>query len=112
MQVLIAVLLPLLCSPMQCIVIAGSDMLCIILFASVPSLTVGLISACVCVLQVSEAEECYSVALKMSPTHADSLNNLANIKREQGLIDNAVGLYRKALEVGRKKEKEREKERA
>ena len=49
--------------------------------------------------QVPEAEECYNIALKMNPTHADSLNNLANIKREQGHIDEAIGLYRKALEV-------------
>lgn len=33
--------------------------------------------------QVSEAEECYNTALRLCPTHADSLNNLANIKREQ-----------------------------
>ena len=35
----------------------------------------------------------------MNPNHADSLNNLANIKREQGLIEEAITLYRKALEV-------------
>lgn len=35
----------------------------------------------------------------MNPNHADSLNNLANIKREQGHIDDAISLYRKALEV-------------
>lgn len=51
--------------------------------------------------QVGEAEECYNTALKMNPSHADSLNNLANIKREQGLIEEAITLYRKALEVGR-----------
>ncbi len=34
--------------------------------------------------QVKEAEECYNTALRLCPTHADSLNNLANIKREQG----------------------------
>lgn len=49
--------------------------------------------------QVSEAEECYNTALRLCPTHADSLNNLANIKREQGNIEDAVQLYRKALEV-------------
>lgn len=48
---------------------------------------------------MSEAEECYNIALKMNPSHADSLNNLANIKREQGLIDEAIALYKKALEV-------------
>uniref|UniRef100_A0A4W5JDA4 UDP-N-acetylglucosamine--peptide N-acetylglucosaminyltransferase 110 kDa subunit n=1 Tax=Hucho hucho TaxID=62062 RepID=A0A4W5JDA4_9TELE len=48
---------------------------------------------------VSEAEECYNTALRLCPTHADSLNNLANIKREQGNIEDAVQLYRKALEV-------------
>ncbi len=52
--------------------------------------------------QVSEAEECYNTALRLCPTHADSLNNLANIKREQGNIEEAVQLYRKALEVGYK----------
>lgn len=52
-----------------------------------------------CVSQVSEAEECYNTALRLCPTHADSLNNLANIKREQGNIEEAVQLYRKALEV-------------
>lgn len=49
---------------------------------------------------MSEAEECYNTALRLCPTHADSLNNLANIKREQGNIEEAVQLYRKALEVG------------
>lgn len=52
-----------------------------------------------CLSQVEEAEECYNTALHMNPNHADSLNNLANIKREQGKIDKAVALYRKALEV-------------
>ena len=46
-----------------------------------------------------EAEECYNTALRMNPNHADSLNNLANIKREQGHIDDAISLYMKALEV-------------
>ena len=32
---------------------------------------------------MTEAEECYNTALRLCPTHADSLNNLANIKREQ-----------------------------
>lgn len=50
-------------------------------------------------LQVSEAEECYNTALQMNPGHADSLNNLANIKREQGNIEEAVVFYQKALEV-------------
>lgn len=35
----------------------------------------------------------------MCPSHADSLNNLANIKREQGYIEEATRLYLKALEV-------------
>ena len=48
---------------------------------------------------MGEAEEHYRTALLMEPKHADSLNNLANIKREQGLIDEAVTLYRNALEV-------------
>lgn len=50
-------------------------------------------------MQVKEAEDMYNTALKLCPTHADSLNNLANIKREQGLIEEAVKLYNKALEV-------------
>ena len=49
--------------------------------------------------QVEEAEECYNTALHLCPTHADSLNNLANIKREQGNTEEAVKLYLKALEV-------------
>ena len=49
--------------------------------------------------QVTEAEECYNTALRLCPTHADSLNNLANIKREQGKIEESVRLYCKALEV-------------
>lgn len=49
--------------------------------------------------QVQEAENCYNTALALSPTHADSLNNLANIKREQGNTEEAVQLYLKALEV-------------
>lgn len=65
---------------------------CIIFFFSFFNLS--------CVSQVSEAEECYNTALRLCPTHADSLNNLANIKREQGNIEEAVQLYRKALEVG------------
>lgn len=48
---------------------------------------------------MAEAEECYNVALKMNSSHADSLNNLANIKREQGHIDEAIKLYKRALEV-------------
>jgi len=46
--------------------------------------------------QVKEAEECYNTALKLCPNHADSLNNLANIKREYGLIEEATMLYRKS----------------
>ena len=51
-------------------------------------------------LQIQEAEDCYNTALALCPTHADSLNNLANIKREQGYTEEAVRLYTKALEVG------------
>ena len=50
-------------------------------------------------IQVGEAEECYNTALRMNPSHADSLNNLANIKREQGHIEEAISLYEKALGV-------------
>ena len=50
-------------------------------------------------VKVSEAEDCYNTALSMNPNHADSLNNLANIKREQGHIEEAISLYKKALEV-------------
>lgn len=50
-------------------------------------------------LKVHEAENCYNTALRLCPTHADSLNNLANIKREQGYIEEATRLYLKALEV-------------
>ena len=49
--------------------------------------------------QIPEAEECYNTALALCPSHADSLNNLANIKREQGYTEEAVRLYTKALEV-------------
>lgn len=49
--------------------------------------------------KVSDAEDCYNKALRLCPTHADSLNNLANIKREQGMIEDAISLYCKALEV-------------
>merc|ERR1711962_1416072 len=48
---------------------------------------------------VAESEDCYNTALRLSPTHADSLNNLANIKREQGLTEESIKLYCKALEV-------------
>uniref|UniRef100_A0AAX7U7Y6 UDP-N-acetylglucosamine--peptide N-acetylglucosaminyltransferase 110 kDa subunit n=1 Tax=Astatotilapia calliptera TaxID=8154 RepID=A0AAX7U7Y6_ASTCA len=48
---------------------------------------------------LSRILKCYNTALRLCPTHADSLNNLANIKREQGYIEEAVQLYRKALEV-------------
>ena len=48
---------------------------------------------------MEEAEECYDTALSLCPTHADSLNNLANIKREQGYTEEAVKLYTSALEV-------------
>lgn len=37
--------------------------------------------------------------MRLCPNHADSLNNLANIKREQGCIEEATRLYLKALEV-------------
>lgn len=40
-------------------------------------------------IQVSEAEECYNTALRLCPTHADSLNNLANIKREQVRLEDS-----------------------
>ena len=46
-----------------------------------------------------DAEDCYSTALRLCPAHADSLNNLANIKREQGFIEEATRLYLKALDV-------------
>ena len=49
--------------------------------------------------QVAEAEEAYNKALSLCPTHADSLNNLSNIKREQGHIPDAIQLYCKALDV-------------
>jgi len=48
---------------------------------------------------VQDAEDCYNKALRLCPSHADSLNNLANIKREQGFIEEAIGLYSKALTV-------------
>ena len=48
---------------------------------------------------VQDAEDCYSTALRLCPAHADSLNNLANIKREQGFIEEATRLYLKALDV-------------
>ena len=50
-------------------------------------------------LQVQEAEDCYNTALALAPNHSDSLNNLANIKREQGNTEEAVRLYLKALDV-------------
>ena len=49
--------------------------------------------------QVAEAEDCYNTALRLCPTHADSLNNLANIKREQGNVEGSIQLYCKALEI-------------
>lgn len=57
------------------------------------------INKCYMLSQVQEAEDCYNTALRLCPTHADSLNNLANIKREQGYIEEATRLYLKALEV-------------
>jgi protein O-GlcNAc transferase len=39
------------------------------------------------------------IALTLCPNHADSLNNLANIKREQGKIEEATRLYLEALKV-------------
>ena len=54
---------------------------------------------------MAEAEECYNIALKMNSSHADSLNNLANIKREQGHIDEAIKLYKRALEVSIERER-------
>ena len=48
---------------------------------------------------MSEAEESYQTALRLCPNHADSLNNLANIKREHGLVEEAIRLYCRALEV-------------
>jgi protein O-GlcNAc transferase len=37
--------------------------------------------------------------LKLHPEHADSLNNLANIKREQNRIHEAMELYQRALKA-------------
>ena len=37
--------------------------------------------------------------MALNPNHADSLNNLANIKREQGKIEESIRLYCKALEI-------------
>lgn len=48
---------------------------------------------------MDKAEDCYNTALRLCPTHADSLNNLANIKREQGKVEDSIRLYCKALEV-------------
>ncbi|KAI5647006.1 tetratricopeptide repeat domain-containing protein [Phthorimaea operculella] len=48
---------------------------------------------------VFEAEECYNKALSLCPLHVDTLNNLGNVKREQGKIEEATKLYQKALEV-------------
>jgi tetratricopeptide (TPR) repeat protein len=48
---------------------------------------------------VGDAEAAYNTALQLCPTHADSQNNLANIKREQGRIEEATQLYLRALEV-------------
>ena len=50
-------------------------------------------------LRPQDAEDCYTTALRLCPAHADSLNNLANIKREQGFIEEATRLYLKALDV-------------
>ena len=49
--------------------------------------------------QVNQAEECYNQALRLQPDHAKSLNNLASIKHEQGHAEEAIDLYRKAVEV-------------
>lgn len=43
--------------------------------------------------------ETFQCNFQLCPTHADSQNNLANIKREQGKIEDATRLYLKALEV-------------
>lgn len=60
-------------------------------FVIVPSLKVDLrIVLLSLVEQVSEAEECYNTALRLCPTHADSLNNLANIKREQVRLEDII----------------------
>lgn len=50
-------------------------------------------------INIQDAEDCYTTALRLCPAHADSLNNLANIKREQGFIEEATRLYLKALDV-------------
>lgn len=60
-------------------------------FVIVPSLRDDLrIVLLSLVEQVSEAEECYNTALRLCPTHADSLNNLANIKREQVRLEDII----------------------
>lgn len=48
---------------------------------------------------MKEAEECYDIVLKLNSNHAHTLQNLGDIKRTQGLIQNAVQLYMKALEI-------------
>uniref|UniRef100_A0A672L5P1 UDP-N-acetylglucosamine--peptide N-acetylglucosaminyltransferase 110 kDa subunit n=1 Tax=Sinocyclocheilus grahami TaxID=75366 RepID=A0A672L5P1_SINGR len=45
-------------------------------------------------IYVSEAEECYNTALRLCPTHADSLNNL-----DSGNIPEAIASYRTALKL-------------
>ena len=49
--------------------------------------------------QVDQAEECFNQALKQQPSNAYALNNLAIIKREQGHTEEAIALFREAIEV-------------
>ena len=66
--------------------------ICLITF----SLTWGPYDIC---FSFVEIKFCQFFSCRLSPNHADSLNNLANIKREQGYIEQATTLYLKALEV-------------
>ncbi|EFP09230.1 CRE-OGT-1 protein [Caenorhabditis remanei] len=53
----------------------------------------------ICLLKKDNTTFPAMFCFQLCPTHADSQNNLANIKREQGKIEDATRLYLKALEI-------------
>uniref|UniRef100_A0A3B3SY28 UDP-N-acetylglucosamine--peptide N-acetylglucosaminyltransferase 110 kDa subunit n=1 Tax=Paramormyrops kingsleyae TaxID=1676925 RepID=A0A3B3SY28_9TELE len=84
--------LPCLPFDLPLLVLRAGEKFCFIL-SSVSPRSRGPLTCCGS-FQVSEAEECYNTALRLCPTHADSLNNL-----DSGNIPEAIASYRTALKL-------------
>ena len=47
------------------------------------------------------ADACYRRALRLQPSYAEAYNNLANLLKEQGKLDEAVACYRRGWNCSR-----------